>query len=253
MQDRRSFRLATHWRFALPGAFRQVNTGFPDTGQQASKRLASEQIPVAYDSALSFDEQPSNQRIVHQQMRNLARYFTDTWPSRLPFSQQQQFEQGNYVLLHGDGETRPCATYLELARFVSGGTVPDMPERLLHVAGPRLPNFLCQTYLYNPALCLFGHVGQHRIEPLADLRTLFEVAHNQNGEIRVHYTASDDHFDRIILVGPRENDEFEAELLAPASVRFSGTLLFAPDGGYAVGPVQMRASAIRLQTSQDVR
>lgn len=225
---------------------RQINADFPDAGLQSCKQPTDEPISTLHDVALCFNEQLSDQRITHQHMRNLARYFTDTWPSRLP-STQQQLEQNNYVLMHGNGESRPCASYGELAQFVAGSAVPDMPDRLLHVAGPQLPNFLCQTYLYNPALCLFGNVGQHRIEPLANLRATFEVAFNADGEIRVRYTASDDHVDRVMLVGPREHDEHEARLLAPASIRFSGTLLFAADGAYAVGPVQVRASAIQPQ------
>lgn len=226
---------------------RQIKANFPDAGLQSCKRPANEPLSTPHNAAICFDEQPSDHRIAYQQMRNLARYFTDTWPSRLPSSQPQQFEQSDYVLLHGNGESRRCTTYRELARFVTSSAVPDMSDRLLHVAGPQLPNFLCQTYLYNPALRLFGNAGQHRIEPLANLRATFEVARNPDGAIRVQYSASDDHVDRVMLVGPWEHDEHEARLLAPASIRFSGTLLFASDGAYAVGPVQVRASAIQPQ------
>ncbi|MFS0754950.1 hypothetical protein ABC383_09665 [Noviherbaspirillum sp. 1P10PC] len=231
----------------FPALSCQINASFPDAGQQSCKRPANEPFSTPHDAVLCFDEQLSDQRIAHQHMRNLARYFTDTWPSRLPFSQPQQFEQSEYVLTHGNGQSRRCTTYRELARFVASSAVPDMPDRLLHVAGPQLSNFLCQTYLYNPALCLFGNVGHHRIEPLANLRVTFEIACNPDGAIRVRYSASDDHVDRVMLVGPQEHDEHEAPLLAPASIRFSGTLLFAADGAYAVGPVQVRASAFQPQ------
>ena len=225
----------------------QVNAGFPNAGWQQNKQPAYGQMSIAHGAALSFDEQPNDQRIACHHMRNLARYFTDTWPTRVPFSQPQQFEQSDYMLTDGSGQSRRCGTYRELTQFLAGSAVPDMADRLLHVAGPRLSNFLCQTYLYNPALCLFGNVGRHRIEPLANLRATFEIACNQRGEIRVRYTASDDHVDRVMLVGPLEHDEHEALLAAPASIRFSGTLLFAADGAYAVGPVQVRASAIQPQ------
>lgn len=234
-----------------PALSSRIKANFPDTVPHAGIGLTNDQPSGTHGTALSFDEQPSDQRIIHQHKRNLARHFTDTWPSRLPFSEQRQFEQGSYVLVHPDGETRPCTTYRELAEFVANRVISDMPERLLHVAGPQLPNFLCQTYLYNPALCLFGHVDQRRIEPLANLCTMFEVARSEDGEIRVRYTASDDHVDRVILVGPGENDEHEAALLAPASILFRGTLLFASDGACAVGPVQIRASAIHLPRPQD--
>ncbi len=229
----------------------RINAKFPVTAPHAGSPLANDRLSGKHGTVLSFDEQPGDQRIVHQHKRNLARHFTDTWPSRLPCSQHQQFEQGDYVLVQPDGETRPCTSYRELAEFVTNSAVPDMPERLLHIAGPQLPNFLCQTYLYNPALFLFGHVDQRRIEPLANLSTMFEVARNQDGEIRVRYTASDDQVDSVILVGRQENDEHEAALVAPSSIRFSGTLLFASDGTCAIGPVQMHASSIRLQGPQD--
>jgi hypothetical protein len=232
--------------FSRQALLSQIKAGFPGPEVRAGKQLKDNQLSSAHCATLIFDEEPSDQRIAYQHERNFAMYFTNTWPSRLRSSQQQQFAQGDYVLMHPNGETVSCTTYRELAEFVTNSAVPDMPERLLHLAGPQLSNFLCQTFLYNPALCLFGYAGQHRVEPLPNLRTTFEVARNQDGEIRVRYTAGDNNVHRTILVGPRGNDEYEAELLAPASIHFSGTLLFALDGACAVGPVQVRATAIKL-------
>jgi hypothetical protein len=117
------------------------------------------------------------------------------------------------------------------------------------VAGPQLHNFLCQTYLYNPALSLFGHAGQRRVEPMPNLRTVYDVARNQHGQVQVRYTARDDRLDSAMLVGVEDHDEHEAGALAPASIRFSGTLLFSSDGACAIGPVKVHATEMQFAES----
>jgi hypothetical protein len=177
---------------------------------------------------------------------NVARHFTSTWHSRLPSHQQRQLEHGSYFLTTLDGQSQHCRDYSDLAKFVGAGQTGDLPERVLHVAGPQLHNFLCQTYLYNPALSLFGHVGHRRVEPMPNLLTVYDLARNQHGKVQVCYTAHDDALDRAMLVGMEDYDEHEASALMPASVRFTGTLLFSPDGSCAIGPVQIYASAMQF-------
>lgn len=188
----------------------------------------------------------AEERIVEQHKMNVARHFTNTWHSRLPAHQQRQLEEGSYFLVEADGRSRHCCDYMDFANFTGAGHTSDLPERVLHVAGPQLHNFLCQTYLYNPALSLFGHVGQRRVEPMPDLLSAYHIARNENGQVRVQYTAHDDSFDRAMMVGADDHDEYEARALAPASILFSGTLLFSPDGSCAIGPVQIHATAMHF-------
>lgn len=196
-----------------------------------------------------FTERPGDERILDQRERSMVQHFSNTWPSRLSHSQQRQLEQGHYFLTDPDGQSRQCSDYPDFARFIGTGQTGDLPERVLHVAGPQLHNFLCQTYLYNPALSLFGHAGQRRVEPMPNLRTVFDVARNQHGQVQVRYTAHDDRLDSAMLVGVEDHDEHEAGALAPASIRFSGTLLFSPDGACAISPVRVHASEMRFAES----
>lgn len=145
-----------------------------------------------------------------------------------------------------DGRSRQCSNYPDFVKFIGAGQTGDFPERVLHVAGPQLHNFLCQTYLYNPALSLFGHAGQRRVEPIPNLRTVYDIARNQHGQVQVRYTARDDGLDRAMLVGIDDYDGHEANALTPASIRFSGTLLCSPDGACAIGPVQIHATAMQF-------
>lgn len=194
----------------------------------------------------AFDERPGDERIGAQRKINITRHFTTTWLSRLPSHQQQQLEQGLYFLTDLNGRSRHCRAYADFAEFVGAGQTGDLPERVLHVAGPQLHNFLCQTYLYNPALSLFGHAGQRRVEPMPDLRTAYGVARDQHGQVQIRYTARDDGLDRAMLVGMEEHDEHEVSVRTPASIRFHGTLLFSPDGACAIGPVQIHATPMQF-------
>lgn len=209
--------------------------------------LRSQDLPAGQAGTIEvFNEGQGDERIVEQHKRNVVRHFANTWPSRLPYSQQAQVEQGRYFLTDPDGRSRQCSDYPDFARFIGAGQTGDLPERVLHVAGPQLHNFLCQTYLYNPALSLFGHAGQRRVEPMPNLRTVYDVARNQHGQVQVRYMAHDDALDRAMLVGTEDHDEHEASALTPASIRFSGTLLFSPDGACAIGPVRVHATAMQF-------
>lgn len=199
-----------------------------------------------------FDERTCDERIVDQRRTNVARHFTNTWPSRLPSQQQQQIERGRYYLTDLSSRSRHCRDYPDFANFVGAGQTGDLPERILHAAGPQLHNFLCQTYLYNPALSLFGHVGLRRVEPMPNLRTVFDITRNQRGQVQARYAACDDRLDRAMLVGTEDYDEHEASALAPASIRFSGTLLFSPDGYCAIGPVRIHATAMQFAEPTDL-
>lgn len=219
---------------------------FPGDGRRA-EILRPHGIPADEARKIRvFEERTGDERIVEQRKINLTRHFTSTWPSRLPHHQQRQLEQGRYFLTDLDGRSRRCCAYPDFAEFVGAGPTGDLAERILHVAGPQLHNFLCQTFLYNPSLCLFGHAGQRRVEPVPNLRTVYDVARNQYGQVQVRYTARDDGLDRAMLVGIEDHDEHEASALTPASIRFSGALLFSPDGACAIGPVRIHATAMQF-------
>lgn len=233
-----------HW-VPFETLYKPHTADFPDSSCAEMLRLhggASAEVEKFH----VFDERSGDERIVEQRKWNVARHFTNTWASRLPAHQQRQLEQGNYFLTGLDGRSRHCCDYPDFANFTGAGQTGDLPERVLHVAGPQLHNFLCQTYLYNLALSLFDRVGQRRVEPIPNLRTVYDIARNQHGQVRVRYTAHDDALDRAMLVGTEDHDEHEASALTPASIRFSGTLLFSPDGACAIGPVQIHATAMQF-------
>jgi len=192
-----------------------------------------------------FIEVPGDPRITFEHSRNVSLYFTNTWDSRVP-CHQQQLEQGSYGFLQAGGAVHRCTSHADFLRFAGAGDAPLLPDLILHVAGPRLHNFLCQTYLYNPSLALLGHVGQRRVEPLPDLRSVFELERRQDGQVIARYLASDDAVEKVMLAGPDAHDEHEARFSGRASIRFSGTLLFSPDLAFSVGPVQMRATGMQF-------
>lgn len=192
-----------------------------------------------------FDEAPGDARIAAEHRKNVGMYFTTPWASRLPLH-QQQLEQGNYILQYTNGDIRRCTSYKAFMQFTGNGAHPLLPEVILHVAGPRLHNFLCQTYLYNQALSLFRQVGERRVEPMPELRTKFELEQQHDGRILAKYVASDENLSKAMLLGREPYDEYEASPMNRASIRFSGTLLFYPTLTFSIAPVQISATGLQF-------
>ena len=198
-----------------------------------------------------FDEAPGDRRITAEHRKNVGVYFTDSWASRLPLHHQQQVEQGNYVLRHPNGEVSRCTSYAEFTRFTGEGAPPLLPELILHIAGPQLHNFLCQTYLYNQALSLFQLVGERRVEPMPVLTTTFELEHHTDGRILATYVASDDNLGKVMLVGRKPYDEHEAGPIGQAGIHFSGTLLFSPTLAFSIAPVKISATGMQFAAAAE--
>lgn len=195
--------------------------------------------------AVLFNEAPGDMRIAAEHRKNVGVYFMAPWASRLPLHHQQQLEQGNYVLKHPDGEISRCTSYSEFTQFAGVGA-PLLPELILHVAGPQLQNFLCQTYLYNQLLSLFAHIGERRVEPMPELRTRFALEHKQDGRISATYVAIDENLSKAMLVGRKPYDEHEASPVAQASIHFSGALLFSPTLAFSIAPVKIFATGMQF-------
>lgn len=195
-----------------------------------------------------FNEAPGDTRIAAEHKKNVREYFTAAWASRLPLHHQQQLEQGSYLLRHADGEVSRCTSYSAFMQFIGNGAHPLLPELILHVAGPQLHNFLCQTYLYNQSLSLFRHTGGRRVEPVPELRTRFELEHHQDGRLSATYVASDENLGKVMLVGCKPYDEYEASPIEQASLHFSGTLLFSPTLTFSIAPVKIFAAGMHFAT-----
>lgn len=194
---------------------------------------------------VSFDETPGDTRIAAEHRKNVGMYFTAPWTSRLPLH-QQQLEQANYILKHTNGDISRCTSYREFMQFTGNGAHPLLPELILHVAGPQLHNFLCQTYLYNQSLSLFQQVGERRVEPMPELRTKFELEQQPDGRILAKYVASDENLSKAMLLGREPFDEYEASPMNQASIRFSGTLLFYPTLAFSIAPVNIFAAGMQF-------
>lgn len=193
-----------------------------------------------------FDEGPGDKRIAAEHRKNVGVYFTAPWASRLPLHHQQQLEQGNYVLRHPNGEVSRCTSYAEFTQFTGEGAPPLLPELILHIAGPQLHNFLCQTYLYNQSLSLFQLVGERRVEPMPVLSTKFELEHHTDGRIVASYVASDDNLGKVMLVGRKPYDEHDASPIGRAGIHFSGTLMFSPTLAFSIAPVKISATCMQF-------
>jgi hypothetical protein len=199
---------------------------------------------------LSFNEAPGDMRIAAEHKKNVRVYFTAPWISRLSLH-QKQLEQGRYLLRRPDGGVSRCTSYSEFMQFTGKGAHPLLPELILHVAGPQLHNFLCQTYLYNQSLSLFQHVGERRVEPMPELRTMFELECHQDGRVSATYVASDENLGKAMLVGRKPYDEYEASPIHQSSLHFSGTLLFSPALTFSIAPVRISATGMQFATAPE--
>ena len=195
---------------------------------------------------VSFDEAPGDTRIAAEHRKNAGMYFAATWPTRLPLHYQEQLEHGNYFLRHPNGEISRCTSYSEFIQFTGNGANSLLPELVLHVAGPQLHNFLCQTYLYNQSLSLFPYVGERRVEPMPELRTKFEIENHQDGRVSARYVASDENLSKVMLVGSEAYDEHEDSPVNQASIHFSGTLLFSSTLAFSIAPVNLFSTPMQF-------
>ena len=210
----------------------------------ASKAWRNPSFRADGENILLLQETPADQRTAGQRAINLARYFTDTWPSVAAGSHERQLASGQYLLCRQHAQKRPFASHAEFVQFVRGAGAGFLPDFILHVAGPPLHNFLCHTFLYNPSLALFEPADGRRVEPVPDLKTVFELRRDEDGSIAVDYAAGDNRVDSVMLLGQCDHDEHEVRPASPGSISFTGTLRFFADGRFTAGPVQVRAGGL---------
>ena len=162
---------------------------------------------------------------VHE--NNIARYFKSTWLDR-DEDYKTTLIEGQYFLTEKSDAFVRCLSYPAFREYIGEGDRGTLPELVLHVAGPRIKNFLCQTYLYEPATELLEDVRGNKVHPVADLQTRFTFNRDNNGVITVYYVCSDPAVESVMLVGDGET-ESDATPLLKGSLEFKGELRFYPD------------------------
>ena len=165
-------------------------------------------------------------------------YFTETWLSRAD-DYPRQLRQGSYLLTDRNGLTRKCRSYQEWRDYVGPGSKGSLPEVVLHVAGHRMKNFLCHTYLYDIDNPFFVDESGRRVDPVPDLEASFILSRNDAGVVTVRYCCDDHAVAKAMLVTAEQQDA-EATPLFPAGIAFSGEMLFHPNEEFESGPVEIK-------------
>jgi len=171
--------------------------------------------------------------------KNIDIYFKDTWLARAD-NYEEQIRKGRYLLAEPDGARHPCRSYQQLVSHVGQGSKGTLAETILHVAGERLNNFLCQSYLYSPCCRLFTDIAGRFVEPIPQLQSRFLIRQATSECITVEYRCTDADVRSVKLIGKNEEDEYDAAPALPASLEFAGVLHFFPNEEFEVGSVQIR-------------
>ena len=179
---------------------------------------------------------------VHE--NNVARYFKSTWLTRKD-DYREVLVGGQYFLTEKGGAPVRCLSYPAFRDYVGTGDRGTLPELILHVAGQRINNFLCQTYLYESGMDLLEDTQGNKVHPVADLQARFTFSRNDNGLITVYYVCTDAAVTSVMLVGSDETESDAAPLLK-GSLEFKGELRFYPDEQFESGEVEITARNFHL-------
>lgn len=179
---------------------------------------------------------------VHE--NNVARYFKSTWLTRKD-DYRAVLIGGHYFLTEKGGASVRCLSYPAFRDYVGKGDRGTLPELILHVAGQRISNFLCQTYLYDSDMDLLEDTQGNKVHPVAELQPRFTFSRNDNGLITVYYVCTAAAAANVILVG---NDETESDAtpLLKGSLEFKGELRFYPDEQFESGEVEFTGRNFHL-------
>ena len=173
---------------------------------------------------------------------NMDRHFTNTWNDRND-DYGRVVELGDYFLVDDKGIKTRCRSYGELEAFVGAGARKSLPQVVLHVAGERIKNFLCNTYLYKINIPLFTDLHGRRVEPVPALQTQFSLHRDENnGErITVHFSCIDPAVRSVMLIESSDGEalESEAQPYFPASLEFHGEMHFHQNEEFEAGNIQV--------------
>ena len=184
-----------------------------------------------------------DQRLNKLRESHMDRYFTGTWLTRSD-DYAKQLRRGSYFLTGEDGKTRRCQSYDALRDYVGPGSRGTLPEVVLHVAGARISNFLCHTYLYDLDRPFFTDSNGGKVDPVPNLKARFTLNRNVAGVITVRYCCFDDAVARAML---EVNDlDFEGMPLFPASITFNGEIRFHPNEEFESGEVDIDGLNLHL-------
>lgn len=196
---------------------------------------------IATIRTVRFQDDHDNHALNREREKNVDRHFAQTWESR-DDDYAQVVRQGNYALIDGKGKKTPCKSYRDLKAYVGPGDKQSLPEVVLHLAGERIKNFLCNTYLYKTKNPLFIDAQGRRVDPVPTLETAFVLRRDADREnrITVMFSCVDHAVKTAMLVGPGDEDlEMEATPVFQASLEFHGEMHFYPNEEFEVGNIQL--------------
>jgi hypothetical protein len=200
--------------------------------------LTAEVERLAALKSTEFQDTLLDQRLNQLREKNIDRHFTGTWINR-DDDYDQVVRQGNYYFTD-DGVERKCKSYAELAGHVGSGSKHSLPQVVLHVAGERIKNFLCNTYLYDSGKPLFTDARGRRVDPVPNLRTTFNLSRNAEGRITVRFSCVDPAVGLAMLLEPGDDRPgIEATPLFRASLEFHGEMHFYPNEEFEAGDIRL--------------
>ncbi|MDB5779185.1 MAG: hypothetical protein JWP93_1550 [Polaromonas sp.] len=216
--------------------------------------LTEETERIARLITVRFQDDHGNHSLNALREKNIDRHFTNTWEDRND-DYARVVELGDYSLVDDNGIKTRCSSYSELKAFVGTGARKSLPEVVLHVAGERIQNFLCNTYLYKIGSPLFTDVQGRRVEPVPSLRTQFSLRRDNDngGRITVHFSAIDPEVRSVMLIESNGNEdlEFEAPPYFPASLAFHGTFHFHQNEEFEAGFIEVNGQNFHLLTVRE--
>jgi hypothetical protein len=195
---------------------------------------------------VEFEDKQLDQRLDQLREKNIDRHFTDTWLIRSD-DYAEVVKQGRYYLTDDDGVKRKCKSYKDLRSYVGSGSRGTLPEVVLHVAGDRIKNFLCNTYLYDLETPLFTDAKGQRVDPVANLDTKFILGRDKTGNITIRFSCRD-HAVKSAMLVPPGSDEWgvDAKPLFQASVEFHGELHFHSTEEFEAGPIRLTGQNLHM-------
>jgi hypothetical protein len=195
---------------------------------------------------VEFQDKQLDQRLNQLREKNIDHHFADTWLIRAD-DYAEVVNRGRYYLTDADGVERKCTSYKDLKDYVGSGSKGTLPEVMLHVAGDRIKNFLCNTYLYDLETPLFTDAQGQRVDPVAKLDTTFILSRDKEGKVTVTFSCCDHAIESAMLVRPGSDDwSVDAVPLFPASLEFHGAMHFYPNEEFEAGPIRLTGQNLHM-------
>ena len=212
-----------------------------------SAALTKEVRRVALLRTVQFHDQFHDRTLNSLREKNIDLRFTDTWRGRAD-DYDNVVKKGNYYLTDDAGVEYRCKSYKALCSYVGDGSKKLLPQVVLHVAGERIGNFLCHTYLYDVESPLFTDAKGQRVDPVPTLITKFVLSRNQEGTITVRFSSVDHEVKSAMLLDPNDDDAgIEATPLFRASLEFHGEFNFYPEGEqFEIGLTRLSGQNLHL-------